>query len=437
MTLNEKRQQIIKFLGLENTDCRKIKIASLEGGKKDEFSHAESVKDILEEYGTLEYFEPTMKNGWLYFSKNGTYDNFKEFINECIANDVDIITCSKDCYIDRERLEYVKKAYENGIIFMIAAGNKDIEVKESDLGDLRQSPYVVTVSSYYLDSDNKMRWGGHNYGKVDLLMPTYIPTDLDDNGKLESSLHGTSFATPLGDVALAECMVLNSNINSKTVKDFIKYIGQDFRGYKYITLHNKAKIKSFMEGEKDMVETFKENKVLSEHFVSNEFKCPVCNVARIDLDLIDILEKLFTKMQADRIIITSGYRCNTYELSLPGGVFNGYHTQGKACDINVWKNRCERYTSKEICLALEDLGWNHGIGIISDTAVHIDTRENKYWFDERNGNKSIGASFYTYFNEKTNRDIVKERFGFDEDVTMKYLDNHPFAEALYEKLATK
>lgn len=172
---------------------------------------------------------------------------------------------------------------------------------------------------------------------------------------------------------------------------------------------------------------------ITKHFNTSEFACTCCDVIKLDTLIPSILEKVFTHMNAHKIIITSGYRCNDYEMSLKGGVKNGYHTKGMAVDINVWKNEKERFTSKEICLALEDLGWNHGIGIISNTAVHIDTRTKKYWFDERKGNASIGNSFYTYFGVKNNRQKVKERFGLAEE-TMQYLDKYKYSKDLYQKL---
>lgn len=182
-----------------------------------------------------------------------------------------------------------------------------------------------------------------------------------------------------------------------------------------------------------MVKTYNTNVKLSEHFNSIEFACPSCNVMKIDTSIIELLEKLFQKMNAYKIIITSGYRCNNYEMSLKGGVKNGYHTKGMAVDINVWKNDKTRYSSKDICIALEDLSWKHGIGIISTTAVHIDSRTSKYWFDERKGNASIGNSFYTYFGVKNNRQKVKEKFTLAEE-TMKYLDKYKYANELYIKL---
>lgn len=156
-----------------------------------------------------------------------------------------------------------------------------------------------------------------------------------------------------------------------------------------------------------MIKEYKTHIQLSQHFNSKEFTCTCCSKALIDDKIIVLLEKLFKKLDAHKIIITSGYRCNKYELSLKGGVKNGYHTKGMAVDINVWKNDKERYTSKEICLALEDLGWSGGIGIITETAVHIDTRASKYWFDERNYCRSIGTSFYKFFKVDKNENLNK------------------------------
>lgn len=179
---------------------------------------------------------------------------------------------------------------------------------------------------------------------------------------------------------------------------------------------------------------------VSPHFKVREFASINNNMllsddVLIDTDIIDILEALFQYMNAYKIVITSGYRTTAHEKAVGNKSGKGYHTTGNAVDINIWKNKKERYTSKEICLALEDLFWQQGIGIISHTAVHIDSRSNKYYFNEQNGNKSIGTSFYTYYNEKTNREKTKERFGFDEEITMKFLDKHPFSNSLYQKLA--
>lgn len=160
---------------------------------------------------------------------------------------------------------------------------------------------------------------------------------------------------------------------------------------------------------------------LSKHFDMSEFICNCCKVGKVDSKIIDILERLFDYLHCSKIIITSGYRCSNYEKIVGNKSGKGYHTTGQAVDINCWKNDKERFSSKEIALALEDLGWNKGIGIISDTAVHIDSRDTKYYFDERNNNKSIGSSFYTFYgvdrdkNVKEAIDIIASKVDIDSE----------------------
>lgn len=143
-------------------------------------------------------------------------------------------------------------------------------------------------------------------------------------------------------------------------------------------------------------------KFVSEHFQVFEFASIgsdgtlYSNTVMYDTDTITMLEQLYTYLKCSSIRINSGYRTNKHEMMLKGGVKNGYHTKGMAVDINCYRDG-KILTSQEICLALEDLGWLGGIGIISANAVHIDTRDKKYWFDERKGCQSIGDSFYDYF----------------------------------------
>lgn len=150
-------------------------------------------------------------------------------------------------------------------------------------------------------------------------------------------------------------------------------------------------------------------KMVSPHFAVKEFASIGDNGRLysdnilIDSEIVDILEKLYQRLGCYMLIINSGYRTNEHEKSLSNSVLNGYHTQGRAVDFNAYKSKTELYTAKEICLALEDLGWNKGIGLISNTGVHIDSRDKKYYFDERNSNRSIGDSFYIYYNEVKNQ----------------------------------
>ncbi len=134
---------------------------------------------------------------------------------------------------------------------------------------------------------------------------------------------------------------------------------------------------------------------LSTHFQVREFAEAGTDLVLIDEELVERLELLHSRLQCSKIVITSGFRTDST---------TSQHAKGKAVDINCWHlvgNREERYQGKEILLAAEDVGFR-GIGWVagsaeSRAAVHTDTRENKYFFDEANGNRSIGNSWYTFF----------------------------------------
>lgn len=134
---------------------------------------------------------------------------------------------------------------------------------------------------------------------------------------------------------------------------------------------------------------------LSEHFRVREFAAAGCDEVKIDDELIDRLEALHARLGCSKIVITSGYRTDGS---------GSQHCKGRAADVNCWHmdaGKEVRYQGKEILLAAEDVGFR-GIGWIpgsaaSRAAVHLDTRENPYFFDEADGNRSIGESWYPYF----------------------------------------
>lgn len=68
------------------------------------------------------------------------------------------------------------------------------------------------------------------------------------------------------------------------------------------------------------------------HFQKSEFTCPCCGSVGegIASSLLEDLEILRNKYGA--IIITSGYRCPSYNVSV-GGVSNSAHLKGQASDI--------------------------------------------------------------------------------------------------------
>ena len=134
---------------------------------------------------------------------------------------------------------------------------------------------------------------------------------------------------------------------------------------------------------------------ISAHFDKREFtcKCGKCNKADIVPELITKLEELHNLMNANSIIITSGFRCPSWSKAV-GGYFNDAHTKGIAADIKVYKSTGILYPSELVAEAAERVGFS-GIGIIDNTAVHVDIRNNDnyvnpHWFgDERTGNDNI------------------------------------------------
>lgn len=178
------------------------------------------------------------------------------------------------------------------------------------------------------------------------------------------------------------------------------------------------------------------NKFLTEHFQVKEFASidgdgnVYSDEVLVDSEILDISERLYTYLGCDIILVNSGYRTQAHEMSLPGGVKNGYHTKGMAVDINCSRDG-KILSAQEIACALEDLGWNRGIGLISKRAVHIDSRPNKYWFDEMKKCKSIGDSFYTYF--KVTKKVSELDKAIDKLAAKKIIANPEFWKVNYNK----
>lgn len=151
--------------------------------------------------------------------------------------------------------------------------------------------------------------------------------------------------------------------------------------------------------------SYKENKRLSEHFCSNEFasmdmKKLYSDKILIDSQLIEILEKLFDRFDIKSIIINSGYRTPSHDISV-GGNGKGMHTLGKAADFKCKKKDGSFVDSKQILCFLEDMGV-YGLGRINSRSVHLDTRtKEKKWFGDEEKNTTC-SSWYEYFGIRTN-----------------------------------
>ncbi len=158
---------------------------------------------------------------------------------------------------------------------------------------------------------------------------------------------------------------------------------------------------------------FNDNTKISNHFNVSEFKCKCgkCHDILIDDNLIILLERVMIKLNASICNIYSGFRCIIHDINVGGNGF-GPHTKGYAVDCYFKDKDGMRIPSKNVCLALEDLGHLGGIGYrcggCSNESgnTHIDTLSRKWYGNEAlSMNKSCCNSFYDYFGIKKEQSI--------------------------------
>lgn len=139
------------------------------------------------------------------------------------------------------------------------------------------------------------------------------------------------------------------------------------------------------------------DKKISEHFNGWEFKCPHCGNIKIDEKLVEKVEHIFNKLHASKCIVSSGYRCNKYDIQENG--FAGKHSEGLAMDCCFYdKNNIIIPSKIVICVAF-DLHELNGISLINENYIHLDNRAySTYHGDERKGNASYWDNPYSYFN---------------------------------------
>lgn len=147
--------------------------------------------------------------------------------------------------------------------------------------------------------------------------------------------------------------------------------------------------------------THNDNTQLSEHFNVREFRCKCGKVhdTHIDSELIDKLEKLFTSLNCSKIIINSGYRCESHDKNV-GGNGRGQHTKGTAADIFCYDSKGRIISSKIVTCSAQDLGFG-GIANIDSTytAAHVDIRTEPKWLGDETVTTafSVTDDFYKYW----------------------------------------
>lgn len=138
------------------------------------------------------------------------------------------------------------------------------------------------------------------------------------------------------------------------------------------------------------------SKKISTHFHSTEFRCQHCGKIKIDQNLVNKLEHIFSKLKASKCIISSGYRCAYYDKKIGG--FLGRHYEGVAADCCFYDKQGKIIPSKIVICVAYDLKELNGIAKINNNYVHLDNRASgTYRGDETRGNSSYWTNPYTYF----------------------------------------
>ena len=106
------------------------------------------------------------------------------------------------------------------------------------------------------------------------------------------------------------------------------------------------------------------SKQITKHFHSTEFKCKHCGVIKVDERLVNNMEKVFSKLNASKCIISSGYRCDSYDIKIGG--FVGQHAKGYAADCIYYDKNNKPIPSKYVICAAYDLDLFRGIAKIND-----------------------------------------------------------------------
>lgn len=111
------------------------------------------------------------------------------------------------------------------------------------------------------------------------------------------------------------------------------------------------------------------------NFKLNEFRCKHCKELKLNINLLLKLEELRKVLGNKPVIVTSGYRCITYNARV-GGIKNSEHTKGNAADIKV-----STVTPNEVYKEAAKVFNAGGVGKYN-TFTHVDVGPNRYRWDK-------------------------------------------------------
>lgn len=149
---------------------------------------------------------------------------------------------------------------------------------------------------------------------------------------------------------------------------------------------------------------------LSEHFQVWEFQSydeTLGYLTTDDIYLDDLnvkyLEDIYQAFNCSKIVITSGYRSEDFDVRIGG--FAGYHSKGQAVDFMCYDQNGQVIEASHICCHCELMGVL-GIGY-GGNYTHMDTRDWKSFFNEVTGENNINSWFdYFHYDRPVN---VKEQ----------------------------
>jgi hypothetical protein len=149
------------------------------------------------------------------------------------------------------------------------------------------------------------------------------------------------------------------------------------------------------------------SKTISPHFHSTEFRCKCgCGKIYIDENLVNKLEKIFSKLNASKCIISSGYRCPKHDKNVGGNGY-GQHTKGTASDCIYYDKNGKIIPSKIVICVAYDSNLFRGIAKIDNNYTHLDIRTSGYYKgDETVSNNSVWTNPYDYF-KVSKEDVAK------------------------------
>lgn len=152
------------------------------------------------------------------------------------------------------------------------------------------------------------------------------------------------------------------------------------------------------------------NVYCSKHTQVKEMASSYTDTVLVDEELMVMIEKLFSKLQCSKYIISSGYRNAAHDKAV-GGNGKGQHTKGKAVDACFYWKDGSIIPSSIVCCVAQDIGFK-GIANISKNYkfVHLDVRSwGTYYGDETKGTNTVTKDFYAYFGVK--KDEVRKYTG--------------------------